>query len=205
MFELTATKLTRRFAAITVLKNIEFEIHSGQCLAITGPNGSGKTTLVRILSNLLHPSTGSVEYKREGAVVKNENRYRYIGLVGPYLELYEELTAKENLDFFAHMQNIKDSGERIDRLMKQVGLRGREEDTVKTYSSGMKQRLKYVAALLAEPEVLFVDEPRSNLDEAGIEKIYAILEKQKKEKILIIATNDKQDLRFADQIVRING
>ena len=89
--------------------------------------------------------------------------------------------------------------------MKLVGLAGREQDQVKTYSSGMKQRLKYVFALLNEPEILFIDEPRSNLDEQGIETIYSVVEKQKKDKILILATNDRDDLQFADLRVDLNG
>lgn len=204
MFELIAENITRRFGQLSVLKNISFEIQSGQSLAITGPNGSGKSTLVRILCRLMRPSDGKVVYKEKGQVIRDDLVYEHIGLVSPYLELYEELTARENLYFFSKMKRVKEYRQRINELMKKVNLAGREDDAVKTYSSGMKQRLKYVFALLDQPRILFVDEPRSNLDEAGIEVIYEILDKQRKENILIIATNDKQDLQFADQIVRLN-
>lgn len=205
MFEIIAENICKEFAEVSVLKNISFRVKEGQCLAVTGPNGSGKTTLVRILSSLIRPASGEVIYQNNGQKIKDEEKYKYIGLTGPYLELYEDLTARENLSFFAGMRGVKNFPAVMDELMTQLGLQGREDDTVKTYSSGMKQRLKYVFALLGNPKILFVDEPRSNLDEKGIEKITAILSEFKKKGILVIATNDKDDLSIADQIVSVNG
>lgn len=205
MFKLFAENISRRFDELTVFQDISFEIHSGQALAITGPNGSGKSTLIRILCRLMHQSQGSVIYKQDERIVRDDLAFKHIGLVSPYLELYEDLTARENLHFFSKMKGVPRFGQRIERLMFKMNLAGREDDIVKTYSSGMKQRLKYVFALLDQPQALFVDEPRSNLDEAGIEIVYEILAGQKKEKMLVIATNDKQDLQFADQIVRLDA
>ena len=119
------------------------------------------------------------------------------------MQLYQELSAQENIDFFARMRNLKNYSARVKQLMELFNLSGREHDAVKTYSSGMQQRLKYVCALIHEPEVLFVDEPRSNLDQAGIEAVYSILQEQKKDKILVISTNDQEDLTLADQIIRV--
>ncbi len=203
--EIIAEKIIKRFGSHLVLRNISFNIHSGQSLAITGANGSGKTTLVKILCNLIAPTRGKVLYKKNGTHIPREDIYQHIGLVGPYLQLYQELTARENLYFFARMRGVADYRKRIDHLMELMGLKGREDDIVKTYSSGMQQRLKYVCALLHEPEVLFVDEPRSNLDQQGIDVVYRLMAEQKKEKILIISTNDQEDLQLADQIVRIDA
>jgi len=205
MFEIIAENICKEYAELTVLRNINFKVQEGECLAVTGPNGSGKTTLIRILSNLIRPSAGAVIYQNNGQKIKDEEKYKYIGLTGPYLELYEDLTARENLDFFAGMRRLENSSAAITELTARLGLQGREGDTVKTYSSGMKQRLKYVFALLGNPKVLFVDEPRSNLDEEGIEKITAILADFKKKGLLILATNDKDDLQLADQIVSVDG
>jgi heme exporter protein A len=119
--------------------------------------------------------------------------------------LYEDLTAEENLHFFARMKGMGDAVERIGFLMKRFRLAGREDDLVKTYSSGMKQRLKYVFALLGKPSVLLVDEPRSNLDEEGIATVYEFLSEQKKENILIIATNDHDDLNLTDWTLPIDA
>ena len=124
---------------------------------------------------------------------------------GPYLELYQDLTARENLQFLGKLKRVDKLDEKIKSLMERFRLAGREDDDVKTYSSGMKQRLKYVFALLSDPQVLFVDEPRSNLDEEGIHTVYQVLQEQKKNKILVIATNDQEDIKFADRVVKIDG
>jgi heme exporter protein A len=203
--KIIAEHIFKSFGENSVLKDVSFSVKSGQCLAITGKNGSGKSTLMRVLSNLIQPSKGKISIQKNDTEIKREDTYQYIGFVGPYLEMYQDLTAEENLIFFSKMKEIKDYQDRIENLMKLVGLAGREQDQVKTYSSGMKQRLKYVFALLNEPEILFIDEPRSNLDEQGIETIYSVVEKQKKDKILILATNDRDDLQFADLRVDLNG
>ena len=108
------------------------------------------------------------------------------------------------MKFFAKMKRIKDFDPIIHNLLKRVRLEGREHDPVKNYSSGMRQRLKYVFALLNQPEVLFLDEPTSNLDSEGIETVYQIMEEQKKDKILVIATNDAADLKYGDRQIAIS-
>jgi len=203
MFELIAQDISREFGDMRVLKNISFRAVSGQGVAIVGPNGSGKTTLVRILSCLIKPTSGKVVYQSDGRAIDSTHVYRYIGLVGPYLEMYQDLTARENLYFFAEIQGLKHPRDKINELMAIVGLEKRLDDQVKTYSSGMKQRLKYVFAFLNQPKVLFVDEPRSNLDEEGIRTVYRLLEDFKKENLLIIATNEKEDLHLTDTTVPV--
>ncbi len=201
--DLIAENIVKRFNNFLVLKNISFKVSSGSALAITGPNGSGKTTLIKILCNLMAPTRGQIIYRNGSVTIKRENIYQFIGLVGPYLQLYQELTAQENIDFFAGMRNLKHYKPKIKTLMQLFNLNGREHDPVKTYSSGMQQRLKYVCALMHDPEILFVDEPRSNLDRKGIETVYQILTEQKKEKILILSTNDREDLHLADQTIEV--
>ena len=202
---LTARSVGKDFAERKIFRDINFNISNGQSLAVTGSNGSGKTTLVRILCALIRPSTGEVTYQFNDKKVPEEKIYHHIGLVGPYLELYEELTARENLEFFARMKRIPDYTERIGMLLSRMRLSGRENDQVKNYSSGMKQRLKYVFALLHQPPVLFLDEPTSNLDSEGISTVYEIMTEQKKDKILILATNDQEDLKFGDRQIAVSS
>ena len=203
--QIKAENLRKEYNGRLIFKNINLEIGDRACVAITGINGSGKTTLIRILANLVSPTMGKVIYQSDGAEISKEKIHRYCSLVGPYLELYQDLTARENLWFFGKLKKVDQLDSKIERLMNKFGLKGREDEAMKNYSSGMKQRLKYVFALISEPEILFVDEPGSNLDDNGIQTVYEVLEEQKKNKILIMATNEKEDLKYADRIVRIDG
>jgi heme exporter protein A len=191
------------FGERKIFSNINFEISSGSSVSITGPNGSGKTTLIRIISGLLNPTEGEVIYSDNGTILEEREKFRHLGLVGPYLELYNELTAMENLKFFSKMKRISNDESIILNLLEKMNLSGHESDLVKNYSSGMKQRLKYVFALLDSPDILLVDEPTSNLDKEGINTVYDIMENQKSNGILIIATNDESDLKFGDSQIAI--
>ena len=191
------------FGERKIFSKINFEISSGSSVAITGPNGSGKTTLMRIISGLLNPTEGTVAYFDNEVKIDQKERFKNIGLVGPYLELYQELTAMENLKFFSRMKRIKNDEKIINELLVKMKLDGHEFDLVKNYSSGMKQRLKYIFALLDSPRILLLDEPTSNLDKQGIKTVYEIMEHQKSRGILIIATNDESDLKYGDRQIAI--
>jgi len=203
--KITAHNISKYFGDKKIFSDINFKIASGSSIAITGANGSGKTTLIKILSGLMRPTTGKIEIEYNGSVIRQERWFNHLSLVGPYLELYEELSAEENLLFLARIKNIPSAREKINLMMKRVNLNGREQDAVKTYSSGMRQRLKYVFALLSEPHILFLDEPTSNLDEEGIEIVYEIMMEQMKEGILIIATNERRDLKYGDKQIAITA
>jgi heme exporter protein A len=128
----------------------------------------------------------------------------HIGFVSPYLNLYDEFTALENLQILSSIRTAaRQNDERIKELLMLVGLWNRRDDVVGTYSSGMKQRLKYAFALLHNPAVLILDEPTSNLDTEGIDVITQIIQEQKKANILIIATNDKEEAHWCEQQIQI--
>ena len=139
--------------------------------------------------------------------IEKDNQFPNIGLLAPYINLYDELTCYENLEFFYKLKinqhRKKDVEENINQLLKKVNLYKRRNDLVKNYSSGMKQRLKIAFAILNDPLILIMDEPRTNLDEDGIENIYNIAEKQKKNGILIVATNESEDTKLCDEIINI--
>ena len=205
VMQLIAENIAKSFGNSLIFERINLEVSNGQCVGIVGPNGSGKTTLIRVLSRLISPSRGQVLYRLNGTEMSREESFKYIGLVGPYLELYQDLTAMENLNFFARVRGLTDYLSKIDTLLEQFGIINRKNDPVKAYSSGMKQRLKYIFALMHEPEILFIDEPRANLDEEGIKTVYQVIEEKKKQSIIILATNDSEDLQFTDWTVQVNG
>jgi heme exporter protein A len=203
MWSIHGTSITQKFNQRVIFASISFEISSGQSLLLTGPNGSGKTTLVRIICQLQRPYQGKVEFRHKGEVLEWNDVSRQIGLVGPYLQLYNNLTAFENYRFFSRIRNIAPDPGYFRRLMDQFGLKGRELDELQTFSSGMLQRMKYLIALLHRPEILVLDEPNANLDEAGASIVYQLMNDQKKEKILILATNEPKEFQFGEQKISL--
>jgi heme exporter protein A len=203
MWKIVAENLTQKFNRRMVFGDISFQIESGNSLALAGPNGSGKTTLVRVICQLLRPTSGNVKYYRGGSQLGPPEVYSSLGLVGPYLQLYNDLTALENFSFFSRIRGMTVDNSRLPRLMDRLGLRGRELDELRTFSSGMLQRMKYVIATMHDPHILIVDEPSANLDEAGIAIVHELMEEQKK-KILIIATNEPEELKFGREKIYLS-
>ena len=195
---LSGNNLKKVFNRRSIFDDVSFKVVSGQTLLITGPNGSGKSTLVSIISGVLTASAGNVDAKVDGTDV-GETMYRAIGLVSPYLQMYEEFSPRENLEFVLSARGLNDLRGRIQPLLEELQLKGRIDDPVRTYSSGMKQRVKFAFALIHQPPVLILDEPMSNLDAKGIEMVKGIMDAQRQQGILVVATNDVTDVRVYDQ------
>lgn len=158
-------KLVKRFGMKAVLRGLDFNVQPGEFVALLGPNGAGKTTFLRILSSLSRPSLGEV--KVAGYHLPNQAaqvRAR-LGVVSHMPLLYADLTAEENLDFYARMYGIDDSAARVTDVLDMVGLESRRKDLVRTFSRGMQQRLAIGRAVLHDPEVILFDEPYTGLDQ----------------------------------------
>lgn len=204
MHRLVATNLAKWFGTRKVFSKINFELVSGESMAITGPNGSGKSTLLSILLSVNRPTRGQVEYfEDDNRLDENMTRSR-ISLVAPYLNLYDHLSAEENIKFFATFTQGYVTGKTINSLLERVGLEGRGNDHVAGYSSGMKQRLKYAIAILNSPEFLFLDEPTANLDDDGKKAVKDIIEEYRSKSIMLIATNEKEEASLAAKECRLD-
>lgn len=162
----------------TLFSGVEADVLPGRTLVVSGANGSGKSTLLRIAAGLLRPDEGRAEFLGQR------------GYAAPDVQLYGELTAEENLAFFARLRGVP-AGTTAERLAE-VGLsRARAGDLVSTYSSGMRQRLKLAVSRLGEPPLLLWDEPTATLDEAGRATVGAILDRHRAAGgIAVVATND---------------
>lgn len=193
--------LAKSYPGRPVFKDINAEVQNGEVLIIAGPNGSGKSTLTRVICGFLRPTKGKVMLEIGDEKFTRLDLRPHIGLVSPDLVLYDELTAIENLSFFAGVSGLKFPVNELEKRLESVGLLGRGHDPVGSYSSGMKQRLKYCLALLRNPELLLLDEPTSNLDEAGKKLVYEIIKSYKG--IIVIATNEKSELDYGNQIIRL--
>ena len=201
---ITADKVSKVFSRSSILKDISFSLSSPVSLSITGKNGAGKSTLSKIIAGLLSPTNGTITYSVNEKKIGIEEFKHHIGFVSPHLNLYDEFTALENLQFLSRIRAaFQHDNERIKKLLTLVGLWNRRDDIVGTFSSGMKQRLKYAFALLHNPAVLILDEPTSNLDEEGIAVIKQIIFEQKKKNVLIVATNNKEEANWCTQQIQV--
>jgi len=167
--------LVRRYGERRALDGIDLTLGQGQTLVVFGPNGAGKTTLLRVLATLLRPSDGVAsllgsDLRKEGWKVRSK-----IGFLGHQSLCYGDLTARENLRYHARLHGVGEPALRIEALLEQTGLSGRGDERVFGYSRGMLQRLAICRAVLHEPEVLLLDEPRSNLDPAAIEQVEPLI------------------------------
>ncbi len=168
-------KLVKRFGLKTILRGVDFSVEPGEFVALLGPNGAGKTTFLRILATLSRPSLGSV--KVAGHSLPNESAQvrAKLGVVSHMPLLYPDLTAEENLEFYARMYGIIDFGPRITEVLQMVGLEHRRKDLVRTFSRGMQQRLAIGRAVIHDPEVMLFDEPYTGLDQDASEMLDDVL------------------------------
>ena len=202
-YTLTLQNLTKSFGRRLIFKEINYEFKSGLVYGVAGKNGSGKSTLAKILSGIISPTSGKVVHKLNNKVIEPDNLHNHLGFVSPYLVLYDEFSVEENFIHFSRIRGMKVDNERIKSLLNDFGLYDRRNDLLKTYSSGMKQRIKTIFALLHSPELLILDEPTSNLDISGKEKIYETIKKQSENRLIIIASNEESDLNQCNEIIYI--
>lgn len=204
--KLVLNNITKEFNRRPIFRDISVELDDLDSLVITGKNGAGKSTLVKIISGVLSPTRGTVEFRDAQAVLTPDEVRDKIGLVSPYLQLYDEFSAMENLHYLSRIRaNTVRVEEESERLLRQFSLWDKRHDPVRTYSSGMKQRLKFVFALLHQPQVLLLDEPTSNLDSEGSEVVQQVVERQKSNGILVIATNVGSEVAWCNKRLHLGG
>lgn len=167
--------LRKAYGVRPVLRDVSFAIPAGQTAAILGPNGAGKTTLLRILATLARPTRGAASIAGYDAVREAQVVRQVVGYVGHTPLLYDELTARENLLFFARMYGLRDGESRADVLLERVGMRSRANDRVGTFSRGQAQRVAVARGILHDPQVLLMDEPDTGLDEDAIALLHDLV------------------------------
>jgi len=156
--------LTKSFGPRAALVGVDLGVDTGEFVTLVGPNGAGKTTLLRILATLTKPTKGSVRIAGLDPVKNGEQARRLIGFLSHHTLLYDDLTAEQNLNFYAQMYDLDNASARIADLLEQVRLTARRRDLVRTFSRGMQQRLSVARAVLHRPQVLLLDEPYTGLD-----------------------------------------
>ncbi|HVB38122.1 MAG TPA: heme ABC exporter ATP-binding protein CcmA [Vicinamibacterales bacterium] len=191
--------VTRVFERRRALSHVSLTCEAGEIFGLLGPNGAGKSTLLSIVATLLTPSAGTVRYGEHTVQQAGPELRARIGLLGHDLYLYPELSARENLTFFAHLYDMRDVAGCVARALERANLTERADDPVFGYSRGMRQRLALERALLHDPRLLLLDEPFTGLDDAST---HALLERLREfraaGRIVVLATHD---LDVADGIV----
>lgn len=200
-YSLEVNQLTKYFGRRLIFSNLNFRFTDNGIFGISGPNGSGKSTLVKILAGIIGANKGEVKHFLDGKEIIQEKIHNHIGFVSPYLVLYEEFSAEENLLMFAKIRGVEYDKSRVDYLFEKFLLLKRKDDLVKTYSSGMKQRLKFIFALMHSPQLIILDEPTSNLDDEGKNSVYEIIQEEGKSNIVLVASNERNDLDQCSQII----
>ncbi len=194
--------LAASYGPRTVFAQVSLQVEQGEVLVVSGANGSGKSTFLRLLAGLQMPTAGTAYYHHAGGAWEPRAANHLIGWVAPDLALYRELTARENLHFFAKVRRVEIDDAAIDALLDEIGLGGRGDDRLAAYSSGMAHRLRYAYALLHRPPVLLLDEPTVTLDTRGAEVVDVVIARQRQHGLVVVATNDPRELRYADLLLQ---
>ena len=200
-----ARSVEKRYGSQVALAGVDLTLKRGEALGLLGPNGAGKTTLIRILSTIARQDSGSVRVLGLDPAVGAVAIRSRIGVVPQELALYDGLTARENLNFFARMHGVGESAvsERVDWALASAGLTERANDRVVTYSGGMQRRLNVVASLLHEPELVFLDEPTVGIDPHSRNHVYEMVERLHASGVAIVYTTHQlgEVERLCDRIV----
>lgn len=190
---LAVKEVGHRYGTLLLFRRLSFSMEGGESLAVTGANGAGKSTLLRILAGVLAPKAGAVTLTVDGAPIGEEAHPLRTGLVAPALGLYGALTARENVAFLAEARRLSDAEARINAVLTRVEIAGRADDPVSTFSSGMRQRVKYATALLADPPLLLLDEPAANLDAPGRAMVDRVVEEQLCDGGMVVVATNRAD------------
>lgn len=198
-----AVNLSKKIGAKTILRDINLHIPKGRFVTVFGPNGAGKSTLLKTLALLMKPSTGEIvingfDARKEPAAISKQ-----LGVISHQTFLYENLTARENLQFYGRMYDVPNLRDRIYEVLNQVGLEFSLNDPVRTFSRGMQQRLAIARAILHDPAVLFLDEPYTGLDPHAIQILNRVLARLNNDNrtVFMITHNFEEGLDITDRVL----
>lgn len=185
----------RRFNHDWIFKNVNYTFSTGNSYAILGPNGSGKSTLLQVLNGSLGPSAGKIIYRVNEKPILTEAVYQHLSLAAPYLELIEDFTLNEMIDFhFQFKPYLPGTGKAA--IVNLLNLQGSSNKLIKYFSSGMKQRLKLALAFCSDTAILMLDEPTSNLDTQGIDWYLALVQQFAANRLTVVCSNQLHEYDF---------
>lgn len=192
----------KRYQAHWIFKNINYTFESGASYALLGKNGSGKSTLLRIIAGIQLPSRGKVHYSSTGSGIDTEKVFRHLSYCAPEMDLVEELSLEEYLRF--HFQFKKPLNDYTPAgIISRLGMEAVASRFIHDFSSGMKQRVKLAQAFFSDTAILLLDEPCSNLDQAGIQLYRDWLSEFSRDRLIILASNDEREYAGSKHLLRM--
>ena len=192
----------KRFNRDWIFRHLSCNFISGQSYAIVGPNGSGKSTLLQLISGALAPSEGTIAWGHEDHKLDPDSVYSHVAICAPYLEVVEEMTAIEFLDFHSRFKPLL-NGITIKNILSIINLTDAAHKQIRYYSSGMKQRIKLAQAFFSDADILLLDEPCTNLDEAGYALYYKLINEFSADKLVIVSSNEEKEISFCRERINI--
>lgn len=201
------TNLSKRYPTLVAVESLNLEVKQGEIFGFLGPNGAGKSTTLRMLLSLIKPSSGNIQVLGKSLLQNREAALSNIGCIIEKPDFYLYMTAAQNLKMLAQLNDVKNSEQRIKEVIDLVGLQGRQNDKVQTYSHGMKQRLGLAQALLHNPQLVILDEPTTGLDPQGIIELRYLLLRLKNEfgKTVVLSSHILSEVELiADSMVIMN-
>jgi ABC-type multidrug transport system ATPase subunit len=192
----------KRFNRDWIFRHFNYQFESGQAYAITGPNGSGKSTLLQAIGGSMMLSEGNIQYATNNAQCSAENIYKQVSIAAPYLEVIEEMTLTEFLEFHhgfkPFLQNCT-----IDSIIATVGLEKAVNKQIRNYSSGMKQRVKLAQCIFSDTAIVLLDEPCTNLDAQGIALYHRLVSEHCQNRLVVVSSNDEVEYKFCEKKINI--
>jgi ABC-type multidrug transport system ATPase subunit len=189
---LTVKDLSKRFNREWIFKNFNYNFNTGKTYAITGPNGAGKSTLLQVLWGQMPPTSGVINFSNQQGAIEIEDAYKNISVATPYMDLIDEFTLHEQLQFHFKLKKVR-GGKSLDELMALMYLEKSRDKYISNFSSGMKQRLKLALAFFTESDIIFLDEPGTNLDKQAFAWYLDQLNRISPYSLVFIASNQTDE------------
>ncbi|MBL7739007.1 MAG: ATP-binding cassette domain-containing protein [Chitinophagaceae bacterium] len=193
----------KRFNREWIFRHVTYTFENGQSYAITGPNGSGKSTLLQAIGGSMHINEGKIEYRISNKEQKNEEIYSHVSLCAPYLEVVEEMTLNEFLEFHSGFKPFL-NGLTIEKIISLLGLERAANKQIRYYSSGMKQRVKLAQCIFSDTAIVLLDEPCTNLDATGIALYHQLIQEYCRDRLVIVSSNDEVEYKFCREKINIS-
>ena len=192
----------KRYNREWIFRHFNYNFESGQSYAITGPNGSGKSTLLQVISGSMYANEGKIQFTIDNKICADENVYKHVSICAPYLEVIEEMTLTEFLDFHQGFKSFI-PGMSSDKAISIIGLEKARSKQIRYFSSGMKQRVKLAQCIFSETAVVLLDEPCTNLDVEGITLYNNLIQDYCVDRMVVVSSNDKNEYEFCNEKINI--